>query len=142
MIEGVWSKHLIELRVLKHFLRNSPLREIENFLQKGENSLDSHVLILTCEVEISGEDSLIKSSSQDTKQKMNMSTLVILTMSKPMYHINPTSKALSNMYNKYLTSNKFSEYFRVNRVYFISRLTESSKKDFDFWILPFSLLKK
>lgn len=139
LIEGIWSKNLVEIRLLKYYLQNTALKEIEAFLLKESSPFDQHVLILTAFVELSEEDTIYKNGDDDdSKPTLNKNTLIILSMSKPMFYVNPKNRALANMYNKYLTPGKFSQTFKLNRIYFISRLKENSTEDFDYWILPFS----
>lgn len=133
LIEGCWSRQMFDPRLLPLFLREAPLKELDTFLTRGDPTLEAHCFIATCRYTITEDEIMAATPKLDNNES---NTLLVLTMSKPMFSVHPRGKALSSLYNRYLPSNKFLEHFRLNRVYFVSKISGVTPQPFNYWLLP------
>lgn len=136
LIEGCWSRSLFDTKCLSLFFKESPLKELESFFGKSDSVLEPHCFIANCQVKFAGGSELSGLSVTGSGDPNEPKSLLLLTMSKPMFSVLPRGKALSSLFNKYLQPGKLFSNFAINRVYLISRIQEHSAASMNYWLFP------
>lgn len=142
LIEGCWSRSLFDPKTLPLFFKESPLKELESFFAKSDSVFEPHCFIANCQIRLAGDSELSGGSQTGTGDPNEPKSLLLLTMSKPMFSVLPRGKAISSLFNKYLQPGKLFSNFTINRVYVISRIQEHIAAPVSYWQLPLQCSKQ